>query len=597
MKFLRKLQRLKHTSNLNLIISDQMSKKIDSKLLALLLFFILILFIRINSGEMQPWDEGLYAMRAKAVLQYHEIIDQSNHSIGGLYSATYPPLTVWAIAASISFFGESLLAIRLYSIICSTAAMIFLFSIVKRLFEKKFSYLVIFALAGTLAWNTYSRQAMTDVPLTSFFIISLWSLIKINDSEKQSQFLICSAVFAVSFAAALMTKILISFLPLIFVGIYLFEKNKLKNKIWLLSASALSVIIALPWHIYMISHHGWEFLRSFTVPHLYSAVESNIQQLGAVYYFNQLIVSNPFFILSLAVLVIFIFRFKRFKKFTDDQNDFFLRIILVWFGGLLIIFTIAVTKLPHYVVYMIPPALILSGLYYKKLNESIKNDRIRWIIFSLLVLSFIWSISFELRQNIKLILSSAEINLKGAFYLLLILILLIITILGKREFISKILKYSFIKLSYLFLIVLVARTLLLNALFPPGNIFGAKTAADVLSRMQTKSFVYLYHEHNISDSLNPQLAWYTRGWTSGWVQGKTFKPISMKENTVNFKVLDSTNNYPDLPIVYFTSQDSKLTRTVVNNLAGVRQIISQEKNYIIFGYKKSVKASGYLRLL
>ena len=569
-----------------------MNKKIDRKFLAALLFFILILFFGVNNGEVQPWDEGLYAMRAKAVLQYNEIIDQSNHSIGGLYSATYPPLTVWAIAASISIFGESLLAIRLYSIICSTLGMIFLFLIAERLFEKKFSYLVVFALAGTLAWNTYSRQAMTDIPLTSYFIISLWSLIKINDSQNQSQFLIYSAGFALSFAAALMTKILISFLPLIFIGIYLFEKNKLKNKIWLLSASALSVIIALPWHIYMINHHGWEFLRSFTAPHLYSVVESNTRKLGTAYYFNQLIVSNPFLILALAVLVIFIFRFKRFKELTGDKNDFIYRIMLVWFAGLLGIFTIAVTKLPHYAVYMIPPGLIFSGLYYQKIDESIKNDRVRWIIFSLLVLSFFWSMSFELRQSIKLILSSGEINVEGVFFLLLILILLTITILGKMEFIGKILRHSFIKLSYLFLIVLVTRILLSNALSPPGDTFGAKFTARILNGMETKSFLYLYHEHTLSDSLNPQLAWYTRGWTCGWIQGKTFKPMAMKENSTDFKVLDNTDNYPDLPIVYLTSRDSSLTRTVVDNLAEVREIISREKDYIIFGYKKSEESHG-----
>ncbi len=570
-----------------------MNKRINSKLLAVLLFYFLILFFRINSGEVQPWDEGLYAMRAKVVLQYHEIIDQSSHSIGGLYSATYPPLTVWAIALSMSILGKNLLAIRLFSLLCSTAGMIFIFLIAKRLFEEKFSYLIIFAFVGTLAWNTYSRQAMTDIPLTAFFIINVWFLIKINDSKKRSQFLIYSTGFALSFAAALMTKILISFLPLIFVGIYQFQKGKLKNKIWLLSASVLAIIISLPWYIYMIDHHGWEFMKPFTAPQIYSAVENNTQNLGAGYYFNQLIVSNPFLILTFAVLVILIFRFKKFRNITGGSNNFIYWIMLIWFFGMFGMFSIAETKLPHYVVYMIPPGLFLASLYYKTHDELIKNVRIRWIIFSLLTLTFIWSLSFELRQSIKLILTAKEFNVWGVFYLLLISIFFIISIFVNREVITKILKYSFIKLSYLFLIVLVTKTIILNSFFTPGNILGGeailggKAAAGILNRMHIKSFLYLYHEHNNSDSLNPQLAWYTKGWTCGWIKGKTFKPMPMKKNSVDFKILDNTSNYPNLPIVYYATQDTKLTRTDVQILERERPIINREKDYIIFGYKRS----------
>ena len=242
---------------------------------------------------------------------------------------------------------------------------------------------------------------------------------------------------------------------------------------------------------------------------------------------------------------------------------------------------------------MIPPGLLLSGLYFKNSDELIRNVRIKLIIFSLLVLSFIWSLSFELRQSIKLILTTKELNVWGVFYLLLILILFIISIFAKREFIIKILKYSFIKLSYLFLIVLVTRTIILNSFFTPGNILGGeailggKAAAGILNRMHIKSFLYLYHEHNNSDSLNPQLAWYTKGWTCGWIKGKTFKPMPMKKNSVDFKVLDNTTNYPDLPIVYYTTQYTKLTRTDVQILERERPIINREKDYIIFGYKRS----------
>ena len=185
--------------------------------IAVISFFIILLFLNLNNFEIQPWDEGLYAIRAKAVLEHKLYFDQTEYSAGGLYSSTYPPLTVWLLALSMNYLGESPLAIRFFSVIFSILSLVLIYNISRKIFSIENSLISIFLLSTTLGWNFYSRQGMTDVPLTFFFLLCFWASIKIFEAREAKHLALWAAVFSLSFASALMTKIIISFLPLIFV--------------------------------------------------------------------------------------------------------------------------------------------------------------------------------------------------------------------------------------------------------------------------------------------------------------------------------------------------------------------------------------------
>ena len=57
-------------------------------------------------GEVQPWDEALYCVRANACLQFGAWLDQTQYAVGGLYSSTHPPLLIWLMAGFVKLFGE-----------------------------------------------------------------------------------------------------------------------------------------------------------------------------------------------------------------------------------------------------------------------------------------------------------------------------------------------------------------------------------------------------------------------------------------------------------------------------------------------------------
>src|SRR3990170_4016742 len=88
-----------------------------SFVVASLLLVGLLRFVNLGFGEIQEWDEALYAVRAKSVANFGDWLDQSNHSVGGLYSASHPPLFVWLTALGYEVLGISNFSTRLWSAI------------------------------------------------------------------------------------------------------------------------------------------------------------------------------------------------------------------------------------------------------------------------------------------------------------------------------------------------------------------------------------------------------------------------------------------------------------------------------------------------
>lgn len=550
--------------------------------IAVILFFSLSLFFRLGSLELQPWDEGLYAIRAMSILETGNWIDQTEHSVGGLYSSTYPPLTVWMAALSMKV-TEPVFAVRLFSALCGSLLLLLTFLFARRFFSNEMSVFTVIALAVTITWNIYSRQGMTDIPVLTFCVLCLWVILKLNETKATRNQIFYSAVFTLAFAAALMSKIIVSFLPLLFVVVLLFHPVRKTNKYLLLAASTLGICLALPWHYFMYLQYGAEFYNAFLPPHIYSAVENNIRALGVGYYINQLIISNPFFVLSIVLLAISSYRFKRITACCGQRNKFLIKTLLLWFALSLIVFSLSVTKMPHYLVYMIIPCVLLQGLLIESKDRILNTPIFNAYVFSILTIAFFWSISFELRQSVKALFGLQGVEYPALFFVGLSLILLLMPLLTVRTNPEWFNKKFILNLSYAILLVLVVRIIAVGMITVPWAITGAKKASEILERSNKDAFIYLYHEHNASDSLNPQLDWYTNGWISGKREDKMFIPISMPKLIIDIKSIQKTELLKQVYLLYYQPSESWLADAVKEEISKTRPLIYQSKNYLIFG--------------
>lgn len=551
-------------------------------------FFAIFLLFHLPKTEIHPWDEGLYAIRALSIVEGGNLIDQTEDSPGGLYSSTYPPLTVWAMSVFIKIFGANEFSVRLFSYLCSVGSLIFLYLITLRLLNEENAIFSVILLSVSLAWNIYSRQGMTEVPVIFFCLICLWSLIKLHESDNKKTWLYV-IIYGLAFGAALMTKIVVTFLPLLFAFVYiLFSGKHLKS---IITGTLIGLVIAFPWHYYMYLIHGQDFINAFLVPHIYSPVESNVPNLGVFYHINQIIISNPFSVFAF-ISVFFVIEKSNSQEKKIIKNILII-IILSWFYFTIFIFSVSVTKLPHYIIYFLVPSVILAVKVYEVLEEKQYNPRLVWFLFSFLIISTLWSIGEGLRLDFKLFLSDFRISLPVLTFIIISLTLLLTGAFISKSILEKIKFKYYARGSYIILLVLVLRIVFYSSFALSEREDGARQTVEFMDHLKQEKFIYLFHFYNTSDTLNPQLEWYFRINPSAKENIPELVKISLKSEIWDIRNIRKVDNLQNLFLIYYTPQSKELKQMVLEDLLQTRKIVFQTRKYIVLGRKKVDRSTGY----
>ncbi|MBI5324973.1 MAG: hypothetical protein HZB41_06850 [Ignavibacteriae bacterium] len=424
---------------------------------------------------------------------------------------------------------------------------------------------------------------MTDIPLTFFFILTFWSIIKLREAGERKKIILFASIFTIGFACALMTKIVISFLPLLFILPLFFDKG---NKKWyMVIASIIAIALASPWYIYMSIQHGATFYKALLVPHIYSVVETNSPKLGPLYFLNQLLVSNPFILFSFILIILLLFKNTRTKLLESVKIHNILFASLLWFLITFIILSLAKTKMMHYSVYMVPPAILISVVFIENMNLIIKNGRLIWVLFIILIVLIAWSFNISIRQDFKIIFTDFHFSTNVLVLISFILISLVIIVFLKGKIIQKLTVRFITPFIFICTIVLVANIIVLNSYYRLGHSYGAKKASSYVLKSNDVSFIYLYHEATSSESLNPQLAWYTKGIMNNWVKGKSCKIYSLPLNTNISDTLDKMKSLKENIVIYYKPKEEEFTKIVCDNVSKEWTKITYCDRYIVFRRK------------
>ncbi|MCX7879042.1 MAG: glycosyltransferase family 39 protein [Ignavibacteria bacterium] len=556
---------------------------------AIFILASLLLLFNIQKGEIQPWDEGLYAYRARGILESGNWWDQTQISLGGLYSSTYPPLVPWAIALNIKLFGENLFSIRFFSVVCSVLLITLFFLFFSKIYDYQKTFLVALNLLLSYHWFFYSRQGMTDIPLIFFIFSTILASYFFLENRTSNRKIFWGFLVSISFALCLMTKIVISLIPILFL-IYNFLRCRRRKEVVILTIFFLiGLFFALPWYLTMAFKYGSEFLSALFPPHLFYVVEGNTKSLGVFYYVNQLIIANP-----IAVLAFFSI-FYRIKQIKFSKS-FFSGILLVdffiaWFILALLIFSLAPTKLPHYNLYILLPAMILS-LHFLSFEYGKLSSNEKLLVFSFLLLSIAWYLSPQFRKSLSNF--TFEVFPIFIFVALVLIFLLVIIEIFERKKEGKTFYLSLEVIVYFFSVYLVALNITFESHKPAGNVFGGKIIVDFLNSHNVDSFVYVFHKVNDSDTLNPQLAWHFRNKFFGQSKkkGKVYF-LPLQDAQIGLEKLRALDSFPDKYIVYYVSSVRFPSTIILLEIAKSREIIKITPNYILFGRKtKKIHKDG-----
>lgn len=205
------------------------------KIILLLLVLSPLFFYKLGQSSVTSFDEAWYGSIARQIVKTGDLV---NLNWNGDSYIDHPPAGFWLIAASLKLMGETALAVRLPSAILGFLSLIIVYLLGKELFGKVVGLASAVALTSSYWFLFRARSGDLDVPLTFFFLLTLYLAIK---AVKEKKFLL---PWSVSFLFLLLTKTLVPLAIIPSLIIIFWEKVRLKD---LIKPVGLVLAIFLGW--------------------------------------------------------------------------------------------------------------------------------------------------------------------------------------------------------------------------------------------------------------------------------------------------------------------------------------------------------------
>lgn len=365
-----------------------------------LLIICLVSFIwHLGSTGLVDETEPLFAEASKQMVLTGDYITPY---FNGETRFDKPPLIYWLMAIFYNLFGINEWAVRLPSALASCALIIMLFFTLKsygylphfhhKNEEIKSQQLWLSSWIGSaicalnLQLILWSRQGVSDALLNACIGISLLAFFQgynfnLNSQENKKTLLpnrwyLASYIFS---ALAVLTKGPIGIVfPSLIIIIFLAYVNKLNiifTEMKVITGALIFAVITIPWFIAIIAIHGNNYTDTFFGYHNLERFTSVVNSHSAPWYFYFLVLLGGFFPWSIYLpysLTLTKFWQPSFWR-NRPRNSQLMLFAFIWFAVIFGFFSVAVTKLPSYILPLIPATSILVTLMW---TEQINLEQI-----------------------------------------------------------------------------------------------------------------------------------------------------------------------------------------------------------------------------
>jgi len=311
-------------------------------------------------------DEGYYPETAREMIESGNWFDP----VFNCEPRWGKPIAFYlADCLSFSLFGISEWSARLPSLVAGLGLTLLTMGLGKRLYGGRNGLYAGLIAASALQPVVYSRAAVPDMLLSFLVALSLYGFVRgaMGRDEDQPERPWLYLAYAGSALAFLSKGPLGVILPAITVLLYFLLSRKLSGifRIEPVRGLFLFLLIAAPWFIYMTFLHGSTFLEEiFIQRNLIHYFTEKWQHPGPVYYYLPVIFAGAF-PWSLALVwgaTIALRSTLPDPAKTHDMAEKKADLLLVaWFFGMLIFFSLSRGKLPNYVLPLYPAVALLAA--------------------------------------------------------------------------------------------------------------------------------------------------------------------------------------------------------------------------------------------
>ena len=342
----------------------------DTVFILAILAFSMIFFVNLGSGVLQAADEQTYSQWAFHMFKTGDYLTPwADGAVSFVIGK--PPLLMWLMSLAYQVFGVNNFASRIWTAGFGALSLVLVFYLGKKLYNRYVGFMSALVLGTFITYYVFARYAMTDVPLVCFILGSIYFFVLSEEKENANRYAVLSGLF---FGLALMTKQIAALLiPLIIFAYLITTKKSLRflftkhfTLFW-----GVGLLLFSPWLIYMATRFGsqfwqWYFIYS-DVTRTASTVEGHVS--GYLFYFNYIANHENWLWVVLLPFAAGLCGFNTVVKRLKGDT-----LIFLWMAIVLLVFTLAQTKIYWYILPAFPAfAIAISSLLYEVSKKILRH--------------------------------------------------------------------------------------------------------------------------------------------------------------------------------------------------------------------------------
>ena len=334
---------------------------------ALIVLGTISFFYRLGGVGLIGPDESRYAEVSRGMLERGDWVTPELRREPWLHK---PPLFYWFAAASMWVLGETEAAARIPSAVAALGTCLSIGFLGARLFGSASGIRSAVVLASSLGMVLYGRAAIMDSLLTFTLTLGLGAYLFYATVRPLQIWL---AVAYAAFGASVLAKGPVGIvLPLLIIVLFEFVSHRrvLPSARSLLISTASFLAVVAPWHVAIFNAQGWEYVESFLFQHNLDRFLTTIHRHHGPFYYYL-----PILVVALLPWTAFIPGAVSSAFRNRDPRRLFL---FLWIGIPLVFFSLAGSKLPGYILPILPPLSLLVGTFWTDESRTGEPEA-RWV--------------------------------------------------------------------------------------------------------------------------------------------------------------------------------------------------------------------------
>jgi 4-amino-4-deoxy-L-arabinose transferase-like glycosyltransferase len=282
-----------------------------------------------------------------------------------------PPLIFWMESGSFKLFGISEWSARIPNAMVTSLLALLVGLFARSLWGSRCGMLAFLVFTTSLFVVAYGRVGTTDLPFTAGFTLSLVTAFLALKTSRRG----CTAVSGAALGFAVLAKGPLAIL--LWCGcllVYLVWTGKAVKVRQLFLATATLLLVAGPWFWLVWQANGENFVLTFIANHHLARFVSDLHHHGQPFWYYVPVLLGGYFpwipFLGASVRRLWQERDKQLVARYDEE-------IFLWTCALVpfLFFSISTSKLPGYVLPVVPPLSLLVAREWDRILESGKWSR------------------------------------------------------------------------------------------------------------------------------------------------------------------------------------------------------------------------------